>query len=93
MDKNDGETMENDKKSADGLETASFKITGLCSCEFKIIEKRMKNLEGIDKYSLNPVTNQLKVTFDKSLVTIDGIQKAVSKAGGKATPIKSDQIL
>ncbi|MFA5311882.1 MAG: heavy-metal-associated domain-containing protein [Methanomassiliicoccales archaeon] len=85
--------MENDKKSADRLETASFKITGLCSCEFKIIEKKMKNLEGIDKYSLNPVTNQLKVTFDRSLVTIDGIQKAVSKAGGKATPIKSDQIL
>lgn len=85
--------MENDKKSADRLETVSFKITGLCSCEFKIIEKKIKNLEGVDKYSLNPVTNQLKVTFDKSLVTIEGIQKAVSKAGGKATPIKSDQII
>ncbi|MCE5296350.1 MAG: heavy-metal-associated domain-containing protein [Euryarchaeota archaeon] len=85
--------MYNDKRSVDGLETASFKITGLCSCEFKIIEKKMKNLEGVDKYYLNPVTNQLKVTFNNSMVTIEDIQKAVSKAGGKATPIKSDQIL
>lgn len=84
--------MENDRKAGEWLETASFKITGLCSCEFKIIEKKMKNLEGVDNYSLNPITNQLKVTYDKSLVTIEGIQKAVSKAGGKATPMKSDRI-
>jgi len=86
-----GEKMENERKAEEGLETANFKITGLCSCEFKIVEKKMKNLEGIDNYSLNPVTNQLKVTYDKSLVTIEGIQKAVSKAGGKATQMKSDQ--
>ena len=85
--------MENDKKSADGLETANFKISGICSCESKIIEKKMKNLEGVKNYSLNFVTNQLKVTFDRSLVTVEAIQKAVSKAGAKAVLLKSDQIL
>ncbi|MBI0583195.1 MAG: heavy-metal-associated domain-containing protein [Methanomassiliicoccus sp.] len=85
--------MVGEKVSGDGLETANFKITGLCSCEFKIIEKKMKALEGVDSYSLNPVTNQLKVTYNKSLQTIEGIQKAVSKAGGKASLMKSGQIL
>jgi Cu+-exporting ATPase len=84
--------MEN-KAQGFGLETANFKISGLCSCEFKIIEKKMKNLEGIKDYSLNPVTNQLKVTYNKSQVTIEGIQKAVEKAGGKAIPMRSDQII
>ncbi|HEY3421183.1 MAG TPA: heavy metal-associated domain-containing protein [Methanomassiliicoccales archaeon] len=84
--------MQNDRKAVEGLETAIFKITGLCSCEFKIIEKKLKNLDGVDNYSLNPITNQLKVTYNKSLMTIEGIQKAVSKAGGKATQMKSDQI-
>jgi len=85
--------MENDKGSVEGLETVSFKISGICSCESKIIEKKMKNLEGVKSYSLNFVTNQLKVTFDRSLVTIEAIQKAVSKAGAKAVLLKSDQIL
>jgi copper chaperone CopZ len=85
--------MDNENASGTGLETANFKISGLCSCEFKIIEKKMKNLEGVDSYSLNPVTNQLKVTYNKSLLTIEGIQKAVSKAGGKASLMRSNQIL
>ncbi len=85
--------MVDEKASEDGVETASFKISGLCSCEFKIIEKKMKNLEGVKEYSLNPVTSQLKVSFNKSLLTIEGIQKAVSKAGGKASLMRSNQIL
>lgn len=85
--------MVDEKASEDGVETASFKISGLCSCEFKIIEKKMKNLEGVKEYSLNPVTSQLKVSFNKSLLTVEGIQKAVSKAGGKASLMRSNQIL
>lgn len=85
--------MVNENASGNGLETANFKITGLCSCEFKIIEKKMKNLEGVDSYSLNPVTNQLKVTFNRSLLTVEEIQKAVSKAGGKASLMKPNQVL
>ena len=85
--------MENNKITGEGMETKSFIITGLCSCEFKIIEKRMNKLKGVENYSLNPVTNQLKVTYNKSLVTVEEIQKAVAKAGGKATPMKSDQII
>lgn len=81
------------KTNGEDLETVNFKISGLCSCEFKIIEKKMKNLDGVKEYSLNPVTNQMRVTFNKKLVTVEGIQKAVSKAGGKATLMGSGQIL
>ena len=91
--KETGENMERDMRAGDGLETANFKISGLCSCEFKIIEKKMKKLKGVNDYSLNPITNQLKVTYDKTMVTVEDIQKSVSKAGGKATPMGSDQII
>lgn len=82
-----------EKTQGDGLETANFKISGLCSCEFKIIEKKMKNLEGVHEYGLNPVTNQLKVTYDGSKVNVEGIQRAVAKAGGKATLMRPNQII
>lgn len=85
--------MDDNKTDGEGLETANFRISGLCSCEFKIIDKKMKNLDGVKKYSLNPVTNQMRVTYDKNSLTIEGIQKAVSKAGGKATLMGSEQIL
>jgi copper chaperone CopZ len=84
--------MENEKKQGEGLESSVFKITGICSCEGKIVEKKMKNLEGVVSYSLNAITNQLKVTYDPKLVTIEGIKKSVAKAGATATLMKSDQI-
>lgn len=84
--------MENEKKDGEVLERSVFKITGICSCEAKIVEKKMKNLEGVASYTMNPITNQLKVTYDPTLVTIDGIKKAVSKAGATATLMRSDQI-
>jgi copper chaperone CopZ len=85
--------MVNEERAKEGLVTSSFKITGLCSCEGKIIEKKMKNLIGVKEYSLNPVTNNLKVTYDSSQLNIEGIQNAVSKAGGRATLMKPNQLL
>ena len=85
--------MEKNKNAGEVMETVIFKITGMCSCEFKIIEKKMKTLAGIKEYTLNPVTNQMKVTYDRSLQTVEGIQKAVAKAGGTATIVKSNQII
>ena len=85
--------MEKEKLAVEGMETVNFKITGICSCEGKIVEKKMKKLEGVETFTLNPVTNQLKVTYNKTLLSIEVIQKEVSKAGAKATLMKSNQLL
>ncbi len=79
-----------ENKNKEGLETMTFKIEGLgCSCEGQIIERKMKLLQGVKAFSLNPITNQIKVTFDPLAVSVPDIEKAVSKAGIKAILIKA----
>lgn len=80
----------NKSKGEGRLETMTFQIEGLgCSCEGQIIEKKMKLLQGVKTFNLNPITNQIKITFDPLTVSIPDIEKMVSKAGMKAVLIKS----
>ena len=72
-----------------GVEIGTFQIEGLCCCEGQIVEKRVKSLRGIAAFSLNAITNQMKVTYDPSIVSIPDIETAVKKAGGTAIPVKS----
>jgi Cd2+/Zn2+-exporting ATPase len=72
-----------------GVEIGTFQIEGLCSCEGQIVEKRVKSLRGIAAFSLNAITNQMKVTYDPSIVSIPDIETAVKKAGVTAIPVKS----
>lgn len=72
-----------------GVEIGTFQIEGLCSCEGQIVEKRVKSLRGIAAFSLNAITNQMKVTYDPSIVSIPDIETAVKKAGGTAIAVKS----
>lgn len=82
-------TMLNESKGQ-GLKAMTFKIEGMsCSCEGQIIEKKMRLLQGVKTFSLNPITNQIRVTFDPLTVSIVDIEKVVSKAGMKAVLIKS----
>ncbi len=75
--------------SAEGLTTATFAIEGLsCSCEGEIIEKRMKSLKGVKKFSLNTITKQMMLAYDPGLLSIPDIEKAASKAGVKAILLK-----
>ena len=67
------------------METVTFKIGGICSCEGSIVEKRLKRLKGLDTFSLNLITNQLKVVYDSCLVSIEDIERAAAKAGLKTT--------
>jgi copper chaperone CopZ len=77
--------MENASKDQE----VTFKLEGMgCSCEAKIVEKRLKALKGVKTYSVNPISNWLKVTFDSSLVTPDAIKKEIGKCGITAAPIK-----
>ncbi|MGZ8937509.1 MAG: cation transporter, partial [Halobacteriota archaeon] len=73
-----------------GLETSTFQIEGLsCSCEGQIVEKRVKSLRGIAAFSLNAITNQMKVSYDPSLISFPDIETTVKKAGATVVPVKS----
>lgn len=77
--------MENTNKDQE----ITFKLEGLgCSCEAKIVEKKLKALKGVKTYNINPISNWLKISFDSSLVSIDEIKKSIAKCGITATPIK-----
>ena len=80
----------NDATGPAGLETATYRIEGLgCSCEGQIVEKRVKALKGVMIFGLNPITNQMKLTFDPSAVSLREIEMAVRKAGVTAVPVTS----
>ncbi len=67
----------------------TFKLEGMgCSCETKIVEKRLKALKGIKNYNINPISNWLKISFDSSLVSTEDIKKTIAKCGIIASPIK-----
>jgi len=74
----------NETKGPDGLDSVTFRIDGACSCEGHIVEKRVKAMKGLKTFSLNPITNQMKLTYDSSAVSILDIQTAVKKAGATA---------
>jgi copper chaperone CopZ len=67
------------------VETVTFKIDGMCSCEAPMVEKRLKRLQGVDSFSLNLILNQLKVVYDPAAASIEDIEKAAAKAGAKTT--------
>ena len=55
-----------------------------CSCEGQMVEKRVKALKGVKSFSLNSITNQMKLTYDPSALSVQDIETAVKKAGAKA---------
>lgn len=67
------------------METITFRIGGMCSCEGPMVEKRLQKLRGVDSFNLNLIMNQLKVVYDPAVVSIEDIEKAAAKAGAKTT--------
>lgn len=67
------------------METITFRIGGMCSCEGPMVEKRLQKLKGVDSFNLNLIMNQLKVVYDPAVVSIEDIEKAAAKAGAKTT--------
>ena len=70
-----------------GPATTTFRLEGLgCACEGQMVERRVKALKGVTTFTLNGITNQLKVTYDPAAVSVDDIVMAVKKAGVTAVP-------
>jgi Zn2+/Cd2+-exporting ATPase len=74
-----------ERKELCDLGSVTFRIEGIgCSCEGQIIEKRVKTLNGVKTFSLNPITNQMKLTYDPSTISPQDIAAAIKKMGAMA---------
>jgi len=64
----------------------SFKIEGMtCAACAKAVERATKKLDGVEDSSVNLATEKMNISFDEEKVTVEDIQKAVEKAGYKAS--------
>jgi Cu+-exporting ATPase len=64
----------------------TFNIEGMtCAACAKAVERAAKKLEGVQEASVNLATEKLSITYDEAKVTVEDIQKAVEKAGYKAS--------
>src|SRR3989344_6444140 len=63
----------------------TFSIKGMhCASCVLIIEKSLKNIEGVSEASVNLVTEKATVTYDLDKTTDDKLISAVANAGYKA---------
>ncbi|MBS7633455.1 heavy-metal-associated domain-containing protein [Candidatus Bathyarchaeota archaeon] len=77
--------MESTKRNVEKAEVVAFKLEGLgCSCEAKIVEKRIRALNGVKSFDINPISNRVKISYDPSVVSTEDIKKAIHKCGLKA---------
>lgn len=68
------------------IETVALQIEGMeCGCEATLIDRKMRALAGIRSHEVNPVTHQLRVSYDPGLATIQDIIRSVSETGMKAS--------
>ena len=90
LDLRKGGWRDEESNAGEGAMTHTFRIEGMsCSCEGQIVEKRVRSLKGVSSFSLNPITNQMRVVCDPTVVSVQDIQKSVSRAGVKAVLLSS----
>jgi Cu+-exporting ATPase len=66
------------------LDKASFKVVGMyCTTCKPIVEKQLKDKDGIKKIDLNYMTDSVSVEFDPSLITKQEIKESLDKSGYK----------
>ena len=64
-----------------------FNITGMsCSACSSRVEKAVNKLDGIDKASVNLLTNSMQASYDENVVSEQDIIQAVVDAGYGASP-------
>ncbi|MDN5866857.1 MAG: cation transporter [Candidatus Nitrosocosmicus sp.] len=66
------------------LDKISFKVVGMyCTTCKPIVEKQLKDKDGIKKIDLNYMTDSVSVEFDPSLITKQEIKESLEKSGYK----------
>jgi copper chaperone len=65
-------------------EKTYFKVVGMyCTTCKPIVEKQLKDKEGIKKIGINNITNSIIIGFDPSLITRQEIKENLEKSGYK----------
>ena len=83
--KKGGLAMDN-HENEHGIETVTLQIEGMeCGCEATLIERKIRALAGVRSHEINPITNQLRVSYDPGSATIQDIIRSVSETGMKAS--------
>ena len=65
-------------------EKAFFKVVGMYCITCKpIVEKQLKNEEGVKKIDIDYMTDRIVVEFDSSMITKEEIKNKLEKSGYK----------
>lgn len=74
------------------LISQTLNIKGMtCSSCANTIERTLKNLDGMEEASINPVTNTASIMYDKKKVKLSEILKAIEKSGYSASLQEADK--
>lgn len=72
--------------------TVALKVEGMdCADETQIIEKKLKSLSGLKSFSINLISQQVKVHYTSSMVSIQDIIKTIAETGMKASLVRTDE--
>lgn len=65
---------------------ATLHIEGMdCADESELVEKKLKSLDGIKNFSINLMTQQVKIFYDPSFTSVQDIVKAIAETGMKSS--------
>ncbi len=82
----------NNSDKENGTKTVALQIEGMeCGCEATLIDRKMNALTGVRSHEINPITHQLRVSFDPKAATIQDIIRSVSETGMKASLEKNQR--
>ncbi|MFN7170589.1 MAG: heavy metal translocating P-type ATPase [Candidatus Omnitrophota bacterium] len=69
-----------------------LRIEGMdCADESKIIEKKLKSLTGVKDFNISLITQQIKIFYDHSIISIQDIIKAIAETGMKAAMVRAKE--
>lgn len=72
--------------------TVTLRVEGMdCADEVEIIEKKMKALLGIEHFDIHLMSQQIKVCYDPSLISVKEMIKALAETGMRASLAKAHQ--
>ena len=66
------------------MEKINFRVVGMyCTTCKPIVEKQLKDKEGIKKIGINSITDSVIIEFDPSLISKQEIKENLEKSGYK----------
>jgi Cd2+/Zn2+-exporting ATPase len=72
--------------------TITLKVEGMdCADESEIIEKKMKSLDGVKDFDINLMTQQVKISYNPSFISVQDIIKAVAETGMRASTARAKE--